>query len=263
MTPHHLPEDCKTQADDMTILELEHTESTNSWMAGNIGALAGDTLVFTRNQTAGRGQRGNSWESEPGKNLTASILLHPEGIAPREQFVISEAVALAVTDLLADLGVDAMVKWPNDIYAGDRKICGILIEHSILPSSIMHTIAGIGVNINQTVFLSDAPNPVSVAQLTGERHDIPSLARSLAAKVSARMPSGKRGDTCEQIRAIHRGYMERLWRGDGAPHPFLDRINNEYINARISDVAPDGILTLVTTGGDTRRYAFKEIEFIL
>ncbi|MDE6431375.1 MAG: biotin--[acetyl-CoA-carboxylase] ligase, partial [Duncaniella sp.] len=121
--------------------------------------------VSARRQTAGRGQRGNSWESAPGKNITMSILLRPEGLHPSRQFVISRAVSLAITGVLRRyMPASAVrVKWPNDIYVDDRKICGILIENVISSASIRQSVVGIGINVNQRRFLSDAPNPVSMA----------------------------------------------------------------------------------------------------
>lgn len=240
----------------MKIIELQQTDSTNSWLSARAGELEGECLVYALSQTAGRGQRGNSWESEPGKNLTASILLHPAGVLPQCQFVISEAVALAVTDFLADLGLHAMVKWPNDIYVGDRKICGILIEHAVMPGVIMRTIAGIGININQRQFVSDAPNPVSVWQLTGNEYEIHSLAEKLAAHVENRMK-----EVCDG--RLHSEFMHKLWRGDGNLYDFYDRNAGEHVSARIKSVAPDGMLTIETASGELRTFAFKEIEFLL
>lgn len=242
----------------MRILQLPEVDSTNSWLARNIGILEGDCFVYALSQTAGRGQRGNSWEAEPGMNLTASALLHPEGVEPREQFVISEAVALAVVDLLRDLDVVAMVKWPNDIYAGERKICGILIEHAVMPDRIIHSVAGVGININQTLFLSDAPNPVSVRQLTGKGHDIPSVAAMLSDRLEHRI-IGMRNDPD----AVHLEFLRLLWRGDGEFYPFLDRLRGERIMARIKNVAKNGVLSVETESGECRSFAFKEIEFLL
>lgn len=241
----------------MKVIELDSTHSTNSWIAEHDTELTAPTLVYALEQTAGRGQRGNSWEAEPSKNLTASAFVVPDGVESFRQFVISEAVALAVTDLLADFGVVAKVKWPNDIYVGDKKICGILIEHSIMGRQIMRTIAGVGVNINQQEFLSDAPNPVSVLQLTGKNHEIADVAKALGEKIDSRM-----AQIAEEGR-VHAEFLSKLWRGDGRLYPFRDVARNEEINARIEDIAPDGILSLRTDEGDLRKYAFKEVEFIL
>lgn len=240
----------------MKTIEIDSTGSTNSWIAEHGNELTAPVLAYALRQTSGRGQRGNSWEAEPGKNLTASVLIVPEGVEPAAQFVISEAVALAVSDLLADMGVETKVKWPNDIYAGDRKICGILIEHSIMGREITRTIAGIGVNVNQEEFRSDAPNPVSVWQLTGETHDISDVAGALGRKVEERVAQiGKGG--------VHEEFMRRLWRGDGGFYPFRDVARGETLSACITEIAPDGMLSLTTLGGEVRRYAFKEVEFLL
>ncbi|MBD5356983.1 MAG: biotin--[acetyl-CoA-carboxylase] ligase [Bacteroides sp.] len=240
----------------MTIVEIASTTSTNSWLAENSGSLTLPTLVYALEQTAGRGQRGNSWEAETGKNLTASVLLVPAGVEPQRQFVISEAVALAVSDTLRELGVETKVKWPNDIYAGDKKICGILIEHSIMGRKITRTIAGVGVNINQEVFCSDAPNPVSVVQITGKENPIAGVAQILGGRIEARISQIPAG-------TVHAEFMRNLWRGDGAYYPFYDKIRHQKIEARISDIAENGILSLLTADGEIREYAFKEVEFIL
>lgn len=242
------------------IIKLDKVDSTNSWLAANRSQVEAPALVYATEQDAGRGQRGNSWESDPGMNLTASALFQPEGVQPREQFAISEAVALAVADLLGECGVEASVKWPNDIYVGDKKICGILIEHAILPDSILYTIAGMGVNVNQEAFHSDAPNPVSLIQLTEETHDIDELALRLAQRLEERVAATA---TPEGRETLHSEFMARLYRGDGGWYPFFDRLAGEQIEGQIADVAPDGRMTILLADGTRRSYLFKEVEFIV
>ena len=126
------------------------------------------SVIAAYEQTAGRGQRENIWLSEPGKNLTASIVLKHDGtilsrVSADNQFIISEMISKAVVGLLADYGVVARIKWPNDIYVGDKKICGILIEHTLRGSSIINSIIGVGLNVNQTEFDESLPNPTSLA----------------------------------------------------------------------------------------------------
>ena len=126
-------------------------------------------VIATREQTAGRGQRGNSWEAEPGKNLTFSMLLRPRGLHAARQFELSMVVSLAIADAIDALlpqGVRTAVKWPNDIYIGMEKVCGILIENRLAGPFIEYSVAGIGININQRRFLSDAPNPTSAVVRT-------------------------------------------------------------------------------------------------
>ncbi|MDE5982764.1 MAG: biotin--[acetyl-CoA-carboxylase] ligase, partial [Duncaniella sp.] len=134
------------------IITLPEAGSTNTELAAIAAESPHGTVVTTRCQTAGRGQRGNTWEAAPGRNITMSVLLKPETILAREQFAVSEAVSLAiVTVLRRHLPAEAHVaiKWPNDIYVNDLKICGILIENSLIGNRIGHSIAGIGININQ------------------------------------------------------------------------------------------------------------------
>lgn len=240
---------------------LDEVDSTNSYIARNVGQLDAPVMICARTQTGGRGQRGNSWESEPGANLTFSLLLRPEEFPAARQFAISEAFSLAVCDALAELGVETRVKWPNDIYAGDRKICGILIEHAVIGSVIMHTIAGAGINLNQRMFLSDAPNPVSVIQLTGRHTDVDAFGHRLSAIAEKRLERCFSGE--QERERMHREYMHRLWRGDGALYPFRDTDTGLDFTARIADVAPNGMLTLAEPDGTTRLYAFKEVSFLL
>lgn len=169
-------------------------------------------IVAARCQTGGRGQKGNSWEAQPGKNLTFSAMWKPRGIAAREQFSISEAVALAVVDFLEDAGINAKVKWPNDIYVDDRKICGILIEHSVMGTEISRTIAGVGINVNQREFLSGAPNPVSMASIAGTEFPTERLLEDFEMKLRRRLSqiSGSEGRIM-----IHDEFQSRMWRFDG------------------------------------------------
>lgn len=150
------------------IIRLEETTSTNNYLRGLVGkeSLPEGSIVVTEYQTAGRGQVGNTWESEPGKNLMFSIILYPDFLPANRQFLISQIAALSVKETL-DAYVDGItVKWPNDIYWRDKKICGMLIENDLTGHSLYCSVIGIGININQREFLSDALNPVSLVQIT-------------------------------------------------------------------------------------------------
>lgn len=245
----------------MDFLLLEETDSTNSYVALHGRELADNTMVVTGRQTAGRGQRGNTWESEPGKNLTFTLLHRPEGIAPREQFAISEATALAVADFLGESCVEAKVKWPNDVYAGDRKIAGILIEHSVTATTICESRIGVGLNLNQLEWHGDAPNPVSLLQLTGRESDISRAAASVGAHLEGRLASAA---TPGGRAALHAEFLRRLWRGDGEAHPFRRRDTGIVFAGIITGVAPDGIITILDNdSGRHDTFAFKEVEFLL
>lgn len=244
----------------MRILRLDEVDSTNTYVEQHTADLRHGDVVVTDRQTAGRGQRGNSWESEPGENITFTMLLKPR-IEATQQFMLSCAVALAVCDTLKEMcSIDCLVKWPNDIYAGDdRKICGILISHSLQGKHINHTIAGVGININQQRFLSDAPNPASVWQLTGRRHDCETILHSLADKIDKF--TDRLSDPSFRT-YIKEEYMRRLWRGDGATYPFLETSTGERFDASVVDIEPLGHLLLRYTDGKLRRYAFKEVAWL-
>lgn len=246
----------------MTIKELDQTPSTNTWAKQHAAELTHGTVVVTHNQTAGRGQRGNCWEAAPGKNLTFSLFLHPEGVSPAGQFLISEIVALAVVEAVEHALAEAVasdrikVKWPNDIYVDDRKIAGILIEHTLTGSGIGHTIAGIGLNVNQTVFESDAPNPVSLAMLAHKEFALAPLLAGICSRIAGAFPVA-------DADAVHAEYHRRLWRADGKPHTFALPDGTRF-EAIIEKVAPGGQLSLLTSpGAESRTFLFKEVAFVL
>lgn len=222
------------------------------------------TMVVARRQTAGRGQRGNSWESEDYRNLTFSMSARPGWLHPASQFSISEAVALAVVALLQENGIEASVKWPNDIYVADRKICGILIDHSLQGAEITHSVISAGINVNQLRFVSDAPNPVSMLQLMPEGtpdFEIEPMARRIQHLIYHLVEMTR---TATGRNAIHEAFMSRLYRNDGLPYPYLDNRTGERVEGIIRDVSPTGMLTLeiVSPSSSSRTYAFKEISFL-
>lgn len=212
-------------------------------------------LVRADAQTEGRGQRGTHWEAAPGKNLLFSLLCRPTFLAPEAQFRLSEVAALATVEALRPY-VAACVKWPNDVYVGDRKICGMLLEHDLSGSRIARSVVGPGINVNQAVFLGDAPNPVSLRQLLG--HDV-ALDVLLDAWVSAFIRLYRRLADGEAA-AIDRAYRAALYRAEGY-HPYRDAAGP--FSARIVGVEPDGRLQLQDADGRLRRYAFKEVSYIL
>ncbi len=215
-------------------------------------------MVAAHTQTAGQGQRGNTWESAPGENLTFSVFHRPAGLPPMAQFSMSEAVALAVVDFLAEHGIDAKVKWPNDIYVGERKICGILIRHSLMAGKISFSVIGAGINVNQTEFLSDAPNPVSMRQLTGLTYPLPLLEKDMAVLIETALDKISDADYRD---SLHEKFKRRLWRGDGRLYPFKDTATGEHFDARIEEIALHGPISLRLADGTARTYAFKEVAF--
>ena len=231
---------------DFKIVHIDDTDSTNRWLRDSVF-----DVVVAEYQTAGKGCGNNSWESERGKNLTFSMQIHPAGIPANEQFRITEVVSVALCETLAPyINKKVAIKWPNDIYVDDRKICGILIENRLQGSEIRDSIIGIGLNVNQRTFLSDAPNPVSLIQLTGEEMDRDALLNQFLetfTRVEASPTSGQ-------------DYRERLYR-KGIPAFYEDRSGR--FKATLIDVQPDGRLVLQDETGQQRTYAFKEVQFIL
>lgn len=151
---------------------LKVTDSTNSEANRNASSADDMSVWFAEYQTAGRGQKGNVWESGTGLNLTFSILLKPTNILATNQFIISQMVSAGIVDYLEGKGLDARIKWPNDIYVGNRKICGILIENRISGDKLSVSVVGIGLNLNQRVFSSDAPNPTSLVLELEREHSL-------------------------------------------------------------------------------------------
>lgn len=244
--------------ESMKIVRLEEVDSTNSYIMREVSRLDAPVMVSAVRQTAGQGQRGNSWEAEPGKNLTFSIFYRPFQLPPMAQFAMSEAVALAVVDFLGRHGIEAKVKWPNDIYVGDKKICGILIRHSVMGGAVSYSVIGVGIDVNQTVFLSDAPNPVSMKQITGVDYNLPLMEKEIALIMERHLEMiGTEGNRL----ALHMEFMGKLWRGDGAFYPFTDTATGEIFKARIESIASHGPISLRLQDGSLRTYAFKEVTF--
>ena len=241
-------------------IKVSQTASTNTYLSRLAATLPGGTVIYTPRQTAGRGQKGNSWESEDGKNLTFSMLIKRPPVKARDQFYLSEAAALAVVEALtAEAGNGFTVKWPNDIYWLDKKICGMLLENSLDGSDIAHCIVGIGLNVNQERFLSDAPNPVSLINITSHEHDLMALLKRVCSRIEELVDSLGNEAARQQL---HSQYMTALYRNDGLLHPFEDASGNRFM-ASVAGIAPDGTLTLQHEDGTSHAYLFKQVKHII
>ena len=252
----------------MQVIHIDETDSTNRWLRNYSASdkhgwaqtssiqecpcLSDATIVVADYQTAGRGQGTNTWESERGKNLTFSIGFSPEGIKAAEQFVLSMAISVALVKTLRELS-DVSIKWPNDIYVGDKKICGILIENTVTGSHIKDCIIGIGLNVNQTAFVSDAPNPTSMALESGHEWKREEVLQSVLTNFGKLLDNWN----AEEIRTT---YRQQLYRREG-PHPYRDA--NGLFEATLLYVEDDGHLLLRDVEGHERRYSFKEVAYIL
>jgi len=237
---------------------IEYLPSTNSYAAMLLknSNVAEGTIIYTNFQSAGRGQAGNSWESEDGKNLLISIILYPTMIEPADQFLISMAVSLGISNFLDRHIKGSLIKWPNDIYIKSDKIAGILIENTLIGNTIENSVAGIGLNVNQTSFISNAPNPVSLSQLTGQQYDLRECLMHLSDNINKRYQQLIDRDY-DSLRA---DYKSRLFRKD----EFCKwRDESGVFTGRIVSVSPEGRLIIEKEGGTRYGYAFKEVEFIL
>lgn len=228
-------------------MHIDETDSTNRWLREQGGEE--NVVVWADYQTAGRGCGTNHWESERGKNLTFSMLLHPHDVPAQKQFHISMAISLAICKALGQHIGDLSIKWPNDIYWRDGKIGGILIEVTLLGNKVKDCIIGIGLNINQRVFRSDAPNPVSMWQICEQETDCEQLLQEILQAFQEYMGKSNKDE-----------YQSMLYRRKGF-HPYADK--DGAFMAEIIDVEDDGHLLLRDDNGQLRRYAFKEVTFVI
>ena len=222
-------------------------------------------LVTTDYQTHGHGQVNTVWESARGENLLFSFLFRPEHITAGEQFFLSEIACLAVAHTLDAYTEGISVKWPNDVYHHDRKICGMLLRHTLSGSQISATLVGIGLNLNQKQFVGDAPNPVSLRQIIGRPVDREEVLNRFAHHFDRLLRTVTPPDPDERLaqrQRLHGEYLRRLYHHDGA-HDYVDTASGETFSAHIIDVAPTGQLTLRTTDGRLRHYHFKEVRFVV
>ncbi|MDR2791168.1 MAG: biotin--[acetyl-CoA-carboxylase] ligase [Tannerellaceae bacterium] len=248
-------------------MELRHFEtldSTNAYLRQLLleERLPDETVVLADYQTAGRGQSGTVWESEASLNLTFSFLIyHIPPFPAKNHFFLSQIVSLCLKSALeeqlpSDIPSQFSIKWPNDIYWGDSKIAGVLIENDITEAEFYHSIIGIGVNVNQRHFTGEAPNPISLCQITGIEHD-----RILFLNRFMEHFRNYRLDIKEyRTKTVRDLYHAALYRR-GCPGSFCDA--GGTFTASVESVLPDGRLRLRTPAGIVRSYAFKEIRFIL
>jgi BirA family biotin operon repressor/biotin-[acetyl-CoA-carboxylase] ligase len=234
---------------------LDSTESTNIHaMALAHARLTGHgAAFFALEQTAGRGQRGKSWSSEPGENIILSVVLQPEGLSPANPFPLHALAGLACSDFFNKYaGDETTIKWPNDLYWRDRKAGGVLIESTISGEKIRHAVVGMGININQVAFPSHLPNPVSLRQITGKRHDAVGMARELCSLLERRYQQCAGGG----FDAILETYNKRLYaRG----RTVTLNIGGSEASWEVLGVDRDGRLHV--RGREEKALSFGEVEW--
>ena len=219
------------------VMEYEEVASTNSLAEKlPLSELKDKQVILTWRQTQGRGQATNRWESAPGKNISMTVIFRPECLEAGKQF------AEGVT-----------VKWPNDVYVGERKISGILIEHRVAGAHIQSSLCGIGVNINQEQFLSDAPNPVSLFQLLGRELPLQEVLEELLECI------GKRYEQIHRYAELENDFLRHMYRSTGI-YDFEDE--RGIFRASVGGIDEYGQLILKDTDGRERVYAFKEVRYV-
>ena len=241
----------------MEIIKLSDTASTNDYLLGlNTDQ---DLCVVTDYQSAGKGMGTNTWESEPGKNLLFSILLHPTWLPINKQYLLSMAEAVAIVEVL---GKGFEIKWPNDIYYGDKKLSGTRIDINLQGSTLKDVIIGTGINVNQEVFLSDAPNPISLKNITGQKHDLDILLQDILKRFSVyytKLQKDFLRPSLDGMRSwLDYQYHKHLYRRTGM-HTYADK--DGTFQAEIVRVAENGIITLRRDDGTLSSYEFKELRF--
>jgi len=258
----------------MKRIALDETISTNRY-AKELpeGESREFTLVTAEFQTAGRGAGTNTWESERSQNLLFSLVVYPRQLQANRMFALSEVTALAIRDALCSTitgtgtkngqwskvngqcSMSFSIKWPNDVYYNDKKAVGMLIENDLRGKWVRRSVIGVGVDVNQTRFLSDAPNPVSLAQILGKEVDRDQVLESILHQFNHYYGMMER----EQFSELHDRYMQYLYRRNGL-HTYADATGT--FQAQITDVESTGHLVLECENGEQRRYDFKEVRFL-
>ena len=234
------------------IVWYDSIDSTNSEALRRLPELPSGTVLAAREQTAGRGQRGNTWFTEAGKNLTFSIVLKPSSLAAGEAHLLNYLASVAVAEFLEGYGVSCSIKWPNDIYVGRKKICGILVENSLSGGCVAASVIGIGININQTDFPQLA-NATSLSLATGCEYVLEDCLKAFMTVFEAWLP---------RLKDLPESYTSRLFQ-KGIQARYIDYLlDGEEFTGTISSVSPDGRL-VIHDGITERFYSFKEVGYIL
>lgn len=251
---------CLDDSPMFRMIELDEVDSTNNFLRHlDMPDNQSMTLVTAEFQSAGRGAATNSWESEKGKNLLFSLRVRPSNLPARRMFAVSEIAALAVRDALNAFAPGFRIKWPNDIYFEDSKVAGILIENDLQGSQIRSSTIGIGININQRRFLSDAPNPRSLADIAGHEVERRNVLEQFMERFTHYLRQVEDGKD-DALDALHEHYKEGLYRRD-EEHRYCDEMG--VFRAKLIDVEQSGHLILLDNEGNQRRYEFKEVKYII
>jgi BirA family biotin operon repressor/biotin-[acetyl-CoA-carboxylase] ligase len=240
------------------IIETHTVDSTNNYAKNllSTGRPPEGTAVLAHTQESGRGQMGNTWASEPGKNLTVSYVFYPSFLEAAKQFYLNMAVALAVKDCCELLLEDEVkIKWPNDIYHHDKKIAGILIENSISGNNLTSSVVGVGLNINQTSFPESLPNPSSLHLITGKEFVVAEVLNHLSHFLEKYYLQLRQ----QHFNFLDKAYTVALYRYQQT-HEF--RHGDKLLRGEVNGVTKEGKLILYSNGKE-HRFAFKEVEYVI
>jgi len=241
------------------LIELQTVDSTNLYAEQLLKTqkVPEGTIIFAHDQTSGKGQGENNWESEPRKNATFSLVLYPKFLSPGQQFLLNKVIALGVLDFLHRVTVEQKlsIKWPNDIYAENRKIGGILIQNTLCGTIYESCIAGIGVNINQETFNSSLPNPVSLKQITGKDYPVKDAVDLIVECIDIRYRQLQKGSS----ELPDSEYRDQLFGINEWRDYFVDK---KMIKGKIRDVNESGMLIMEMKNGSKRVFNHGEILFI-
>ena len=240
------------------LVTLKEVDSTNNYLKellANSKPLTEGTVIMAEAQYAGRGQHNNKWLSEPGKNLTFSILLKPSFLPIQQQFDLTRCISIGVINALkAYFGIALKVKWPNDIYVGESKLGGMLIENQLQGSQIRHSIVGIGINVNQDNFPEGSGNPVSFKQILHRDYHLQTILAELCKGIEVSYLQLKAG----RVESIRNAYIDSLLAFN---EPRYFKVNGNVVSGVITGVTGEGLLQ-VNHDGIESRYNLKEIEFL-
>lgn len=239
----------------LTYKEITSTNDLMKELVANSTPLAEGTVIMAESQTAGKGQQQNGWHSEAGKNLTFSLLLFPDFLTADHTFSLLSAISLGTIKALQNiLGDQTRIKWPNDIYYGQKKLGGILIENLLAKRSIKQSVVGIGININQETFPDHLPNPISMQQILNKNSVIKEVLSQICTSIEFYYLKLKAGNFDE----IKQEYLQNLY-GLGQELPFQTK--KEIFAGRISTVNHLGKLG-IQRENETEFFDLKEIKFI-
>jgi BirA family biotin operon repressor/biotin-[acetyl-CoA-carboxylase] ligase len=239
------------------IIELDSVNSTNDYTSNKLRRekLPEGTIICTKVQTAGKGLGSNTWESESGKNLLFSLVLYPDFLEVKDQFLLSKAISLGIAEYCDTKTTGIKIKWPNDIYFNKEKLAGILIENSIKGTRIERSIIGIGLNLNQEKFISNAPNPISLKQIIDNNFEIPKeleLVREHIQTFYNKLRSN--------LYSLNNLYTENMFRFNQFN---LFKTNSGIEELKIVGVNEFGYLQTISKSEQKKEFDLKEIEFIL